>query len=54
MPPWLPPFSGHKQAATFSVGSRAFLALNDGTAGFNSRRDALIEITGFTGNLAIL
>lgn len=43
-----------QQAATFSVGSRAFLALNDGTAGFNSRRDALIEITGFTGNLANL
>lgn len=41
-------------AATFTLGSRTFLALNDGTAGFQHRRDGLIEITGFTGNLSTL
>jgi VCBS repeat-containing protein len=42
---------GASRAATFSVGSQTFLALNDGTAGFQSSSDAVIEITGFTGNL---
>jgi Ca2+-binding RTX toxin-like protein len=48
-------------AATFSFGSgptaRTFLAVNDGTAGFSSTNDSLIEITGFSGaltNLAIV
>ena len=41
-------------AATFSVGSRTFLALNDGTAGFQAGTDAVIELTGFTGNLTDL
>jgi Ca2+-binding RTX toxin-like protein len=48
-------------AATFSFGAgqtaRTFLALNDGTAGFSSTSDSLIEITGFSGaltNLAIV
>jgi len=47
-------------AATFSFGlgptARTFLALNDGTAGFTSTSDGLIEITGYSGlltNLAI-
>ena len=38
-------------AAVFGFGSRTFLALNDSTAGFNSTRDAVIEITGYIGNL---
>ena len=48
-------------AATFSFGTgpsaRTFLALNDGTAGYSSTSDGLIEITGFTGaltNLAVI
>ncbi|MUG95830.1 hypothetical protein F7734_27115 [Scytonema sp. UIC 10036] len=42
------------RAATFSFGTRTFLALNNGTGGFQSDRDAVIEITGYTGNLANL
>ena len=45
-------------AATFSFGAgqtvRTFLALNDGTAGYSSTSDGLVEITGFTGALANL
>lgn len=41
-------------AATFSFDARDFLALNDGIAGYQVSSDALIEITGFTGNLAAL
>ena len=45
-------------AATFSFGTgpsaRTFLALNDGTAGYSSTSDGLIEITGFTGELTNL
>ncbi len=41
-------------AATFSVGSRTFLALNDGTAGFREGTDAVIELVGFTGSLTDL
>jgi Ca2+-binding RTX toxin-like protein len=45
-------------AATFTLGTgtgrRTFLALNDGTAGFSSTTDAVIEITGFTGSLTSL
>ncbi|MBT9311095.1 bluetail domain-containing putative surface protein [Leptothoe kymatousa] len=40
--------------ATFSVGSQTYVALNDGTAGFAATSDAVIEITGFTGNLSDL
>ncbi|MCX5967659.1 MAG: hypothetical protein NTV57_08490 [Cyanobacteria bacterium] len=47
-------------AATFSFGggptARTFLAFNDGTAGFTSTSDGLIEISGYSGlltNLAI-
>jgi Ca2+-binding RTX toxin-like protein len=35
-------------AATFVFGSRTFLALNNGDAGFSSATDAVLEITGFT------
>ncbi|MEO1634696.1 MAG: DUF4347 domain-containing protein [Cyanobacteria bacterium J06631_9] len=42
-------------AAVFTVGSgqsqQTFIALNDDTAGFQTNNDAIIEITGFTGNL---
>jgi serralysin len=50
-------FAAH-QAATFTMVSggstRTFLAINNGIAGFNANTDALVEITGFTGSLAIL
>jgi Ca2+-binding RTX toxin-like protein len=52
---------GANQAATFTFGSgltaRTFLALNNGTAGFSSSTDSLIEITGYSGlltNLSII
>ncbi|MEA5411194.1 bluetail domain-containing putative surface protein, partial [Synechococcus sp. BA-120 BA3] len=35
-------------------GSRTFLALNDGTAGFQASSDAIVEITGYSGSLAAL
>ncbi|MBD3886307.1 cadherin-like domain-containing protein [Phormidium tenue FACHB-886] len=38
-------------AATFTAGSRTFLALNDSTAGFSTTADAVVEITGYSGNL---
>ena len=45
-------------AATFTVGTgpamRTFLGLNDGTAGFDPTRDAIVEITGYSGSLANL
>ena len=45
-------------AATFLLGPgttvRTFLVLNDKKAGFSSATDAIIEITGFTGNLTDL
>ncbi|MDZ8241395.1 MAG: bluetail domain-containing putative surface protein [Nostoc sp. ChiQUE01a] len=42
------------RAATFSFGSRTFVALNNDTAGFQSTSDAVIEITGFSGSLTSL
>lgn len=43
-------------ALAFRSGSqiRSFLALNDASPGFNRRRDRLIEVTGFSGNLRSL
>ena len=41
-------------AATFNVGSQTFLALNDATDGYVATQDALIEITGFQGDLSNL
>ena len=43
-----------KGAATFDYNSRTFLALNDQVAGYSATDDALIEITGFAGDLADL
>ncbi|MBD2448082.1 hemolysin-type calcium-binding region, partial [Nostoc sp. FACHB-152] len=45
-------------AATFTLGSsksqQTFLALNDDVNGFSALTDAVIEITGYKGNLASL
>jgi VCBS repeat-containing protein len=41
-------------AASFSFGSRTFLALNNNIAGFQEISDAVIEITGFSGSLTNL
>lgn len=43
-----------KGAATFTYDSRTFLALNNQVAGYAAADDALIEITGFVGDLADL
>ncbi|MEB3316952.1 MAG: glycoside hydrolase family 9 protein [Cyanobacteriota bacterium] len=43
------------QAATFTLGSgpttRSFIALNDGVAGFQAASDAVVELTGYSGDL---
>jgi serralysin len=43
------------KAATFTIGTglttRTFLALNDAAAGFQATGDALLEITGYAGDL---
>ena len=41
-------------AATFTSGSKTYLAINDNTAGFQSSNDAIIDITGYSGNLSNL
>ena len=45
-------------AAVFTYGGidgkRIFLALNDGVAGYSSSEDAIIEITGYSGDLSQL
>jgi Ca2+-binding RTX toxin-like protein len=41
-------------AATFTFEQRTFLALNDAIAGFQAASDSVIEITGFSGDLAHL
>ncbi|WP_457767609.1 bluetail domain-containing putative surface protein [Cyanobium sp. ULC082] len=45
-------------AASFSLGAtggtRTFLALNDGLAGFQAANDSIVEITGFSGALTSL
>jgi endoglucanase len=35
-------------------GVRTFLAINDGVAGFSATTDAIVEITGVSGNLSQL
>lgn len=40
-------------AARFTVGTRSFVAINDANAGFNANADAIIEVTGLTGTLAL-
>jgi hypothetical protein len=42
------------RAATFNVGKRTYLALNNTKPGFQASRVALIDITGYSGNLAKL
>jgi endoglucanase len=46
------------KAATFSFGSgptsRTFVALNDGVAGFQASADAVLEISGYAGDLRAL
>lgn len=41
-------------AATFTVDTRTFLALNDSTAGFSALTDAVVEISGYSGKLNAL
>ncbi|MGA7934488.1 MAG: bluetail domain-containing putative surface protein, partial [Kovacikia sp.] len=38
-------------AATFTFGTRRLVALNDVVPGFSEKTDAIVEITGFRGNL---
>jgi Ca2+-binding RTX toxin-like protein len=44
-------------AAQFTLGTgtntRTFVAINDATPGFSATRDAIIEVTGFTGTLGL-
>ncbi|MFM6282719.1 MAG: bluetail domain-containing putative surface protein, partial [Dolichospermum sp.] len=40
-------------AAQFTFGTRSFVAINDGTAGFSATTDAIIEVTGLTGTLEL-
>ncbi len=42
------------EAATFTLGQRTFLAINDSQDGYLASQDGLIEITGFRGDLAAL
>jgi Ca2+-binding RTX toxin-like protein len=48
---------GSYDAAQINVGSgpgaRTFVAINDGSAGFNSNTDAFVELTNFTGSLSV-
>jgi hypothetical protein len=41
-------------AASFTFGTRTFLAINDGVAGFSAASDSILEITGYSGNLGQL
>ena len=44
---------GANSAASFTFGSRSFVAINDAMAGFQEADDAIIEVTGFTGTLGL-
>ena len=44
---------GANSAASFTFGSRSFVAINDATAGFQEADDAIIEVTGLTGTLGL-
>ena len=39
------------QGATFRVNQQTFLAINDTIKGFQPNQDALIELTGYSGDL---
>lgn len=40
-------------AAFFTFGTREFIAINDSNSNFQQATDAIIEVTGFTGTLAL-
>jgi Ca2+-binding RTX toxin-like protein len=44
---------GANSAAQFTFGTRSFVAINDGTAGFSQTTDAIIEVTGLSGTLGL-
>ena len=44
---------GANSAASFTLGSRSFVAINDAIAGFQEANDAIIEVTGLTGSLGL-
>jgi hypothetical protein len=44
---------GANYAASFTVGSRTFVAINDAIAGFSQTTDAIVEVTGLTGTLGL-
>jgi Ca2+-binding RTX toxin-like protein len=43
---------GADAAALFTIGSKSYVAINDGTAGFSAASDAIVEITGYKGTLS--
>jgi hypothetical protein len=43
-------FGGTRDAINNYFSQRTFLALNDSISGFNAKADAIIEITGYSGN----
>jgi len=43
----------YNSAASFTFGTRTFVAINDATSGFSQTTDAIIEITGLTGTLGL-
>ena len=44
---------GANSVASFTFGSRSFVAINDATAGFNQANDVIVEVTGLTGTLGL-
>ena len=44
---------GINAAAQFTFGTRTFVAINDGIAGFSQTTDTIIEVTGLTGTLGL-
>jgi Ca2+-binding RTX toxin-like protein len=40
-------------AARFTFGASTYVAINDGTAGFDGTTDAIINITGFSGTIGV-
>ncbi|MFM6202820.1 MAG: bluetail domain-containing putative surface protein [Dolichospermum sp.] len=43
---------GADAAALFTIGSKSYVAINDGTAGFDALSDAIVDITGYKGTLS--
>ncbi len=46
-------FVDSQYVAQFNLGSRTFVAINDAIAGFQSGNDAIVEVTGLVGTLAV-